>query len=542
MDSRNHITTTTLIRPVATLTATALLAISLGICTSAFAIPLLHRKKPPAQNYLPALRLSPTITPEQTDGPADSKSTLPPADSNLILPKKLNKTGKPESQVIESPSSQATQSEPSDNAGVVKDPAKPDQNPTDAPVNKTAIPTPPAAPPPDPQILVGQLVKLKLFPESLENNPAPITRSEWASILAKSLNHNLQMVETFPVYRDVPVTDPNYAPIEVLREKKIMTFPGSKGYFEPNKPVTRAEVFLHISRAISGQILSPEIQKDLLATYTDHDDLAPETSQAAAKMARVRFFTPEAGYHESVLRPNDTITATELAPLVNYLLNVLQDHVLEDATLAKNAQFLPAGLNLTLTPSTAVFEAQMTPGQSINFSLVNEAPPLARDSRIQGVVRESLNSHVYVLVLQSARTPDNRLYKMRAPLQITFPVRRRNSFIITGQNFTSVTEADGSFVPVSPSSLQNQGKATSVTPVKPGAKPAASKVAPTTVAPTTAPANSPMAAPPIDPPNMKQNQLPEPGQGSNRPGVIPDKNTEEAPKALPAVPTKANQK
>jgi hypothetical protein len=335
------------------------------------------------------------------------------------------------------------------------------------------------------------LVEKNLLPADWAGRTQPVTREELAAILVKTLNHNTQMVEEFPSYRDVPRDYPAYVPIEVAREKKLLTYAGDHGFYHPTRPVTYADVYLGLSHAITGPPPNLDKTNHFLQPFEDKDTLSPELKPAVAKMAQAGFFNPTAGFKGSHLHPSESVTPEGLAPLLNYL-TLLNEHRADlNQREAVVIPSLPAGLTLKLTPSTGIFEAQLSPGQTVYFSLVDAVDPLPKSSRVQAVVQEALGSHAYGLTVKEVRTPEDAYYQTHASLTITFPPRRRNAFMVPGETFSAVTEA----VPVAANA---SGFGSS--------------------APTPAPGSAP---PPFTPPAAKVKQLPAPGTGANRPGAIP---------------------
>lgn len=288
---------------------------------------------------------------------------------------------------------------------------------------------------------VQALLQKGIFTPELLRRNTPLTRAEWAGILVRALKHNTRLFSAFPFYRDVPMDHPDYVPIEVAREKKLLTYSADHGFYHPEKPIVYADVYQGISHALTGPFPTPEAQAHLLKGFEDQTEFSPELAAAVAKMVRVHFFTAEAGRTETRAHADEAVTPEGLAPLVTYLMRVIELRADLSPQDIANVPVLPGGLALTLSPSTAVMETQLTPGQVVTFSLVNVVPPLTKESHLRAVVRDVDSvQHRYALIVEEARTPEDAFYRLRAPLTLLFPPRRRTPFIVPGQLFETTTE------------------------------------------------------------------------------------------------------
>jgi hypothetical protein len=305
------------------------------------------------------------------------------------------------------------------------------------------------APSPDP---LPSLVKQGIFPADAITRSTPVTRAELAEILVKALKHNTAQFSEFPFYRDVPRESPLYIPVEVAREKRLMTDASEEGFYFPERAVTYGEVYRAISNAITGPPPSPEEAAHLLSRFTDRSELPPEMRQAVAKMARTRsFWRNSQGEIASLWQ--DEVTPEGLAPLIASLMYLTENRA---SLLPEEVAIpvLPAGLELSVSPSSAIFESRITVGETLYFSLVFPVDPLPKGTRLQGVVRAVQPDKTYVVEILEARTPEDVLYSTSAELAITFPKRERLAFIVPGEVFQATTRipanAPSSATPVQP--------------------------------------------------------------------------------------------
>jgi hypothetical protein len=283
------------------------------------------------------------------------------------------------------------------------------------------------------------LVQKGVFPPEAMTHTEPITRAEWARILVLAIGHNTHLYSEFPFYRDVPTTDPNYVSIEVAREKKLIVYEDNHGFYHPQKPMTYAEAYESISHAITGPPPDPELWPHLLKGFTDSDQLPAKTKPAVAKMARVKFFrTPKP---QTELHPNEAMTFVGATPLVTELIQLIQQRTplqAENETMLAN---VPAGLELTLSPTTSILETNLDIGQNVSFTLVNPVGPLPKESRFTGqIISATPAARTYTVNLTTVKTPEGAEYNTEAQFTIGFSPRSRINFLVPGELFSAMNE------------------------------------------------------------------------------------------------------
>jgi hypothetical protein len=291
---------------------------------------------------------------------------------------------------------------------------------------------------------LAKLVSLDIMPASMQTSPtAPVTRAQLAEVLVKALKHNLDLYELFPFYRDVPRTHPDYAAIEVARETSLLTFQEDHGFYYPARPVRYRDLYVALAHALTGPNPVGEEQAHLLQPFGGAQAISFNVAPSVAKMARLRFFVTETGHVDPQLKLNELVTPDGLAPLVSSLMHIieLRSMAVEESE-DERGSLLPGGLSLVISPSTAIFESQLTPGQRVFFSLSEAVTPLPKESRVRALVQDvSTAQHRYTLLVDEIRTPEDVFYRTQASLVITFPPRRRTNFIVPGQLLQTVTEA-----------------------------------------------------------------------------------------------------
>lgn len=360
-------------------------------------------------------------------------------------------------------------------AGVSPDLMNPQQPGGPPEGNPVEQPNPP--PPPDP---VRQLTDNGILPADSVGRTTPMTRAELAATMVKALNYNVKMVSEFPFYRDVPLDHPAYVPIEVAREKQLILRDEDHGYYYPDKTITYADVYKAMANAIAGPPPVEEQAEQLLGSYTDQSELPTEMRLAVSKLARARFF------HGETLHVNQPVTPEGLAPFMVDLLNLVKHNEPLVETRLATVPILPAGMRLTATPTTAILEARLNPGETLYFSLVYPVDPLPKGSRLRGTVREVVDEHTYIVEINQVQTPDDVIYQTSADLTLLFPPRKKVTFIVPGETFEATTRQPGT------STTTTGAPNTGTAPLPPGPPPAADKSLP-----PLPPANTP-------PPTKKQ--------------------------------------
>lgn len=283
------------------------------------------------------------------------------------------------------------------------------------------------------------LVKQGVFLPELQTQTAPVTRSQLANVLVMALNHDTKLVSEFPFYRDVPLAHPSYVAIEVLRAKRLLLFPEEHGFFHPDRPVTYGDLYLVISRAITGAPPDAERAEHLLRDIPERETLTDTQYAAVAKMAQSRFFE-RARRHETKFQPvEEAVTPEGLAPYISYMM-FLNERRASIASGEEALPTLPAGLRLSISPSTGILEERLKAGGRIAFQLVESVETIPRGSQLRGSVQSILPNRSYKIVFNSLRTTEGQRYETRAELMVTFSARDKLGFIVPGETFEIVTQ------------------------------------------------------------------------------------------------------
>ncbi len=298
---------------------------------------------------------------------------------------------------------------------------------------------PSTEPPPveDPlQTLAGK----NIISQALLIQTTPVTRAQLAEVMVKALDHGTDLTSEFPVYRDVPLSHPAYAFIEVARAKKLMDYSEDHGFYHPEQLIRFDELYQTISHAITGAPPQPQRAEYLLRTITGHDTFSPELRDAVAKMAQSRFFTRTRRYQTVFSPPEEWVTPQTLAPLIHYMMFLNQRRA-PLLGISEVLPQLPPGLKLVISPATGILEDKLKAGGRLRFQLVNSVESIPRTSTLFGSVEAALPDRTYRILINNIRTPEGQVFETRAQLSVSFSARDKLGFIVPGETFDVVTQA-----------------------------------------------------------------------------------------------------
>jgi hypothetical protein len=284
------------------------------------------------------------------------------------------------------------------------------------------------------------LADKQVISQALREQTTPVTRAQLAEVMVKALEHSTDLTSEFPVYRDVPLSHPAYAFIEVARAKKLIDYPEDHGFYHPEQEIRFEELYKAISHAITGAPPQSQRAEYLLRNIPAHDTFSPELRDAVAKMAQSRFFNRTRRYQTVFTPPEEWVTVPTLAPLIHYMMFLNQRR----APLLGISELLPQvppGLKLVISPATGILEDRLKGGGRLRFQLVDAVEGIPRTSTLFGSVEEALPDRTYRILINNIRTPEGQVYETRAHLSVSFSARDKLGFIVPGETFEVVTQA-----------------------------------------------------------------------------------------------------
>lgn len=288
-----------------------------------------------------------------------------------------------------------------------------------------------------------------IYSPELQTQDTPVTRAQLAEVLVKALKHDITLYSEFPFYRDVPVIDPAYVPIEVARAKRLIDYPGDHGFYHPAQPIRFGELYLAISHTLTGRPPAPERAEHLLRNIPERKSLSESQYASVSKMAQARFFS-RVRRHETRFQPvENEVTPQAMASYISFMMFLNQSRSPiggAEETLPE----LPAGLTLVVSPSTGIMEERLKSGGRIRFQLVNAVETIPKGSMVRGTVQEALPNRTYRIVFDAIRTTEGQNFATRAELSIAFSARDKLGFIVPGETFEVVTQSVSSLEQVEP--------------------------------------------------------------------------------------------
>jgi hypothetical protein len=319
-----------------------------------------------------------------------------------------------------------------------------------------------------------------------------VTRAAFAQQLVQALGLPTQYVSEFPFFVDLPRSHPAYVPVEVLRERGFVNgFPN--GEFRPDEPVSRLDAWLTVSGALRGIVMDAASANQLLEPFEDREEVPSAARIPLARLIQEDLIEGED--QETELAPSDIVSKPARLNLerrvtpeeVVDLMDGLRRKTAEPTRLASRTNdmhlpILPAGLTLSFSPTQAIFRDKLSAGETFYFltnqevamtpesaaSLYPGIPAeqvptilLPRGTRLRARVVEADvqgGRRIWTFRLNQAQTPDNRYFRMKALLTLSFEPKDPNAFVVPGQVFTVQTDVfttpggqgTGSASPVSP--------------------------------------------------------------------------------------------
>lgn len=280
---------------------------------------------------------------------------------------------------------------------------------------------------------------------------APMTRAQLVTLLYRASQMNTPFVSEFPYYRDVPTGHWAYVAFEGFRMRGMLPKAlGESGWLKPDKPVTRLEAAVLLSRTFEKTwlSLSDEEEESTLKAFSAQDC----ADWAQGDLARILYAglltpqsppvdQPDAGFQMALDEP---LTRMDGARMV-YQRALVEEA--DDAHRAVKKVMLPAGMTLAITPTSAISAPQLAVGQAVYFTTTQTATipftpiSLGRGSRVGGVVTSLSSDHQQVeLTFSQVVVPSGESYTFSGVLQLTFGIGKNGvAYRVPGEEFSIKT-------------------------------------------------------------------------------------------------------
>lgn len=292
------------------------------------------------------------------------------------------------------------------------------------------------------------LISHQILPADLTQPDQPVSRGHLAATLINALGFKSGEISEFPFYRDVTREHSAYIPIEIAREKRFLTFPEDHGFYYPEKAVLFSEVYQALAKTMTGPNPDSARSTHLVSGFADSAAIPEDLKPALAKLVETQFLPGDPQKQAAItLKPDEVVRAKELAPLI---LKLMVNTSGNPAVLFPEPLVLPtlpAGLALTITPTSAIFKSRVTVGDSLYFSLVNAVNPLPQNSRLRGNITQIQDPDTFLVKLDRVDTPDGLHYQTNIDLTLHFTGRR--DLLVPGNDLPVVTQPTEIMTPVS---------------------------------------------------------------------------------------------
>ncbi len=289
------------------------------------------------------------------------------------------------------------------------------------------------------------------FPNNLFHPNAPISRAEFITLLYRASGLNTPFVSEFPYFRDVPTNYWAYTAIEGLRIRNMLTgFP--EGYFHPEEPLSRMDAGVLMSKTLGENWLklTPNEITSTLSHYGEAPDSLPDWARYdLARSVYAGFLLP---HH--VIVGNQTKFALALKAPINRMeaAQMIYRRALlgkeENAAEVQQIVWIPGGITLDISPSSAISATQLAVGEPLYFTLQTPVQDkalnlvLPKGTRIRGRVLTLSSDHLESLVVfNRASLPSGENYRMNAKLMLNFEqIKKDNLYFVPGNLFQTITQ------------------------------------------------------------------------------------------------------
>lgn len=294
------------------------------------------------------------------------------------------------------------------------------------------------------------------FPDNRFHPEAPITRAEFVTLLYRAAKLNTPYISEFPYFRDVPTDHWAYLPIEGFRMRDVLK--GSTGgYFHPQAPMRRMEAGVILSKSLEAGWLSlsdQEVEATLKAYSNDRLDMIPDW--ARYDLARSIYAGLLLPHHRPVQAPETDpafvldldipLTRMEAAHMVYRRALVTEE---EGLPKKQEAVWLPAGVNLVISPTSAISPNQLNVGYTVYFTVTDSTtvPELnllvPRGTRLSGKVTEISEDHLSNrIVLERMNLPSGEVIQMASQVTLNFDAsdKSQQQYIVPGETFNITTQ------------------------------------------------------------------------------------------------------
>lgn len=294
------------------------------------------------------------------------------------------------------------------------------------------------------QSMMRMLIARGIYPASIltdfqSGKIQPVTRAAFAEVLVKTLGHQTDSVSEFPFYRDVPLTHWAYKPIEVVRERKLLTNVGG-GFFRPDAPIRNLDVYLALAQSLAGKNPSLELANEILKSFPDASTIPEEFRPQVARLVNARIIVPRVSGSSWGLAPYGAMNYARLSAMLSREMEITGFDRFVLPVQQAELPMVPAGLRLLVVPNGALFKTRLAVGDTVYFSLTEPVETrlaenlliLSRGSRLVGEMGKSVNGNAYPVIFKRLETPEGSKFNIHGSLILGFNEKDPNAFIVPG--------------------------------------------------------------------------------------------------------------
>ena len=291
-----------------------------------------------------------------------------------------------------------------------------------------------------------------------------LTRRALAQFLAVRFKLPQQWPSRFAYLSDVPLSDPDFAPIDACLSNHLLFAHEATGAFEPNRPATRLDLWLAVSKVLfPTKKLSPSQTQALLQGYEGAQQLTPYEARRVAILFLSGILSAEQG--DVPLQPQQPLDEATLRQLLanleaSKLLLKPEEAEAAEATAAyiksRALGYLPQGLTLKVSPLQAMVGARLQVGASYLLELlepvvVNATTTLpimlpkgsVLATTLEASAEQPFNTKLWTLSAQRITLPSTeQYYQLQARTQFSLSTQEPRNLVLSPGSTLALVAGD----------------------------------------------------------------------------------------------------
>jgi hypothetical protein len=275
-----------------------------------------------------------------------------------------------------------------------------------------------------------------------------LSRLALAKLLVNWFAIPTHSVSSFPVFVDVPLSDPDYAALDTVRRYHLM-FADDDGLFHPASPATRLDLWLAIAKVVKPKNTIKNSEAEALVSgYEGGESIPSFHRKRIAALFLDQILTEK---DDLPLAAGQVLTTADLSHILS---NLKQSQVYlkakeKEAVLTVLPEaVLPEKVALGITPSQVISSDRLETGTVVYFQTLSavkldDGTALPEGSSLHGsVVSAEPDKFLFTLRFDNLRSAlDGRKYKCNALLALKLKpsVGQLSTLLVTGQKLEVLT-------------------------------------------------------------------------------------------------------